>query len=387
MHDVTFVAACFPEQILNELIEKKDIDDIAANVFGQRVCNCLSNSFSSVDVINEHKNVRFPYQKKLFIPGSEISLKNVKYHSYGYLNIVYIERLFKKICIKKWLKKLKPSVVVVYCLHTPYLEPVIEYKNVSNCKVVVVVPDLPEYMSDRKNWLVRYLKRKDVNKLYKLSENVDGFIILTKYMGEKLPISNKKVLVLEGIAEDFIFSENMLEPKSDYILYSGTVTKMYGLPEFIDSYIKSGIKEKLYICGAGPYVEELKKIAKIYPQIKYLGVVQRDQLKKIQRMACLLINPRNGNDEYTKYSFPSKTMEYLSSGTPVMMERLRGIPEEYYNYILEVKDGDWITSLKDFSNSDKVDFNEMAKKAVTFIKNKKTVHAQADCIKSFIESL
>lgn len=387
MTNVTFVAACFPEQILNELIEKKDIDDIAANVFGQRICNCLSNSFSSVDVVNEHKNIRFPHQMRMIVPETEITLKNVRYHSYGYLNIVYLERWFKSIHIKKWLDILEPSVIVVYSLHTPYLQPVIDYKRKSNCKVIVVVPDLPEYMSDRKNWFWRYLKRRDINKLYKLSENADGFIILTKYMAEKLPISNKKVLVLEGIAEDFSFCESDIEPKSNYILYSGSVSRMYGLPEFINSYIKSEIQEDLYICGAGSYVEELKKITKKNPKIKYLGILQRKHLKEIQRKACLLINPRNGNDEYTKYSFPSKTMEYLASGTPVMMEHLRGIPDEYYNYIIEVKNGDWITSLKNFSNGDKSIFNDLAKEAVYFIKNKKTVSAQSNRIKSFIESL
>ena len=52
----------------------------------------------------------------------------------------------------------------------------------------------------------------------------------------------------------------------------------------------------------------------------------------------LLVNPRTSEGEYTKYSFPSKTMEYLLAGRSVVINRLPGIPEEYYNYTYTPKD-------------------------------------------------
>lgn len=57
------------------------------------------------------------------------------------------------------------------------------------------------------------------------------------------------------------------------------------------------------------------------------------------------MNPRQNNEEFTKYSFPSKTMEYLSSGIPVVAYKLDGIPDEYDQYIQYVAD-DSIESLK-----------------------------------------
>ena len=58
-----------------------------------------------------------------------------------------------------------------------------------------------------------------------------------------------------------------------------------------------------------------------------------------------MVNPRQNNEEFTKYSFPSKTMEYLSSGIPVVAYKLDGIPDEYDQYIQYVAD-DSIESLK-----------------------------------------
>ena len=49
--------------------------------------------------------------------------------------------------------------------------------------------------------------------------------------------------------------------------------------------------------------------------------------------ATLLVNPRPTHEEFVKYSFPSKTMEYMASGTPVLTTKLPGMPKEYYEYV------------------------------------------------------
>ena len=48
-----------------------------------------------------------------------------------------------------------------------------------------------------------------------------------------------------------------------------------------------------------------------------------------QKEAWLLINPRVVNDPIAQVTFPSKTFEYLLSGTPVLSTRLNGYTHEY----------------------------------------------------------
>ena len=42
--------------------------------------------------------------------------------------------------------------------------------------------------------------------------------------------------------------------------------------------------------------------------------------------------------EFTKYSFPSKNMEYMVSGTPILTSKLPGMPKEYYDYVYLIND-------------------------------------------------
>jgi glycosyltransferase involved in cell wall biosynthesis len=54
---------------------------------------------------------------------------------------------------------------------------------------------------------------------------------------------------------------------------------------------------------------------------------------ELQRAASVLVNPRRPEGEFTKYSFPSKTMEYLASSKQVIMHRLPGMPPEYLEHL------------------------------------------------------
>jgi len=110
----------------------------------------------------------------------------------------------------------------------------------------------------------------------------------------------------------------------------------------------------------------------------------------LQRKATLLINPRDGVEEFTKYSFPSKTIEYLSSGTPTILYKLKGIPEEYYNYCytcdFEGAEGltETIVRVLNIPSDERESMGEKAKK---FILNNKNETIQSKKIIHLIKNL
>ena len=80
-----------------------------------------------------------------------------------------------------------------------------------------------------------------------------------------------------------------------------------------------------------------KKLAQQYPAVKYKGVAPNAVIVEEELKATLLVNPRPTGEEYTKYSFPSKNMEYMASGTPVLTTCLPGMPAEYNEYVYLLK--------------------------------------------------
>jgi len=63
-------------------------------------------------------------------------------------------------------------------------------------------------------------------------------------------------------------------------------------------------------------------------------MLSRSEVLKKQSVVDFLVNPRPITEDYTKYSFPSKTLENMLSGTPLITTKLRGIPDEYNDYLI-----------------------------------------------------
>ena len=101
---------------------------------------------------------------------------------------------------------------------------------------------------------------------------------------------------------------------------------------------------ELWLCGSGEMEEEIRAYAAQDPRIRFFGFLPHVEAVQLQKKATVLVNPRTNQGEYTKYSFPSKTMEYMSTGTPVLTTVLPGMPKEYhpYVYLLEEETADAI---------------------------------------------
>ena len=65
---------------------------------------------------------------------------------------------------------------------------------------------------------------------------------------------------------------------------------------------------ELWICGSGDSEAAIREAASRDSRIKFFGLVDSQTALKMQRQATILVNPRTSEGEYTKYSFPSKTI-------------------------------------------------------------------------------
>lgn len=206
--------------------------------------------------------------------------------------------------------------------------------KVTKTKSLAIVTDLPLFFdgcSERQN-----------SRFQSLCHKFDYYVFLTKDMNHVLNFDNKPYLVIEGLVDYKMLEKETTDLDSDtkiICMYAGSMQKKYGIDMLVEGFLKANINNcELHLYGNGDYVKELKIICKRNKNIKYFASKSNEYIVNRELKATLLINPRPTHEEYTKYSFPSKNMEYMVSGTPVLTTKLPGMPKEYLEYVYLIEE-------------------------------------------------
>lgn len=331
-----------------------------------------------------------PSNKTEYIYGTGI-VHNLQFNNIK--GVKNFARMIKAlIAVLALVKKNKDYSVVCYSMHLPflfacYLTRVFK----SNCKFYVIIPDLPEYMCERYG-----ISKKIYNLINKLSYFIvnrsDGAVFITKQMATRFS-PDLPYTVIEGITSpnpitvsDCInwWCEGVT--KNKYFLYSGTLDRRYGIRDLVEAYIQAEIENfQLVICGDGNECVYVEAMALENANIHYLGQIEHHKVKLLQSNAALLINPRNNDALFTKFSFPSKVIEYMSSGVPTLMYSLDGFPCGYSKYFFHINSkSDFSSKLKEISEMDEFELISMGKAAKNFISENSNPQKQVNKLISLI---
>ena len=249
------------------------------------------------------------------------------------------------------------------------------------CPIVGIVTDIPELM------VTGYLSRQ-VKLIYKIIDKCSHYVFLTEPMNARLNPTGKPYVIIEGICNEN--TENEKLDHNNHSIYAGYLDEKYGIKALIEAFILANVDgQELHIYGAGPYAEEVKRIANERNSIVYHGSVLNEIVVAEEKKARLLINPRPSNEEFTKYSFPSKNMEYMASGTPVLTTKLLGMTKDYYEYVYcfedETVEG-MSETLKTILEKDDEQLLEKGKEAQHFVMMQKNNLIQARKILALVNN-
>ncbi|WP_396128567.1 glycosyltransferase [Exiguobacterium mexicanum] len=258
----------------------------------------------------------------------------------------------------------------------------------------LIVPDLPQFMnlSDNKNHLYNFLKNIEIKAIDSDKKYIDSYVLLTEQMKETLNITSP-FTVIEGISttifDDIKELEKLREVKT--ILYTGLLSKKYGIVDLIEAF-KEIMDEnlELVICGEGEAKDYILEQSVIDSRIIYKGLLERRDVLTLQKSSTVLVNPRTNNDSYTKYSFPSKILEYMSSGTPVIAYKLDGMPDEYSEYLYTVDNysrNGLKMKIEEVLNKPQEELSNMGMKARDFVLENKNKTVQTKKILEMINNI
>ncbi len=318
----------------------------------------------------------------------------------GTLNFPLLKQMIRSYAfykeVKVWCEKNKDDDIFIlsYSLYLPYLKVLAKikkkYKWVKTC---VIVPDLPNAfgLDPGLNPLMKLYFKKTEKDIYKLAKDADSYCLLTKDMIDPLNIINKPYVIVEGIAKTLPRQEMIARTKTIILLYAGTLHKRFGLDKLVEAFLAiSADNYQLWFCGSGDYENEIINTARKDVRIKFHGYVTANQVLELLEQATVLINPRSNEGEYTRYSFPSKTMEYMSLGRPILMFKLDGIPDEYDDYLYYIKDNS-VEGIKkgiiEICSKSIEELETRSKKIYEFVQKEKSGSKQAGKLLAMLETM
>lgn len=350
---IIFIGGFYPKEHFNQI--RKDSKGPLANannvlqwsyIEGLKKHSELSSLFD-LHIISIPQIGAFPFRFRKFkfnVDNKQIGLKEgIKGICCSFINLMGFKHISRYYSLKYELKKIisrfpnnEDILIIIYDLQVEYLQTVNYLKKRNKLlRTCLIVPDLNGYTGDPQSLFYRLygdIKQIQLNNLYK---SIDSYVLISKYMIEKLPVDNKPWVVIEGI---FNFYNELkckyIDNKSRKILfYSGALDERNGVKKLLEAFsIVNNPDIHLTICGDGPLKSEIEKAVLKDNRIKYKGQLLHSEVLLLQKDSFLLINPRTSGQDFTRYSFPSKTMEYFGSGVPVLMYNLEGVPKEYYSY-------------------------------------------------------
>ena len=285
---------------------------------------------------------------RTYIPKLWVSLKNESENSVEYRYIPFINLSFlKHICVFLYsffyvlfwgIKDRNNKAIVCDVLCVSSSLAALFASKICGLTSVAVVTDIYNQMVGPQTSGVKSLISRLagwLNSIY--VRYFSKYVLLTEAMNEVVNPKGRPYIVMEALCDSNLADTEIIKYEKDYpkvILYAGGLEERYGLEMLVEAFkqVKLGNVE-LHIYGSGSYVNDLLIETANDSRIKYWGVRSNEEIVEAEYRATLLVNPRFSTEEFTKYSFPSKNMEYMVSGTPLLTTKLPGMPIEYHRYV------------------------------------------------------
>lgn len=187
-------------------------------------------------------------------------------------------------------------------------------------------------------------------------------------------------------------TENVLDKSRPIIVFAGTINSENGVNLLID-FINSNknIQCELHFYGSGEGASLVEALEMVDARVKYFGRISEELLHEKLVAADFLINLRNPVGPSIDYSFPSKLINFMSTGTPVISNRFPGLDDCYISHLYLIEhfnvqsisekivfllsndlDKNFGVAAKDFVGKEN-DWNDIAEKVVEFLNNTRRI--------------
>jgi glycosyltransferase involved in cell wall biosynthesis len=236
-------------------------------------------------------------------------------NNYHYVNypanlLLALQSQIKEIkTIGKELGKNQDSLIVFDSLNLKLCHSAHSLSKKLGCPSAAILTDNPKNISESPIFY-QSLLLPQVKKAH-------GFLSLSDGLLEAFNVKNKPHFVFEGIVEES-HAKTIPFAKGSFLYFAGALKEKYGIKDLIGAYFQARPDYDLVIAGHSNQDPYFAEIEENNVRVHFLGQVSKDENASFEENAALLINPRRFNETLDKESVPSKMLEFLMSGSPIL---------------------------------------------------------------------
>lgn len=312
-----------------------------------------------------------------FQNSSKKYYNGIAIHNIAYANIPFLKQISIAIHIYRKIKEINNKnlnreriVICVYNSVSYFCSPVFAISKRNHLETCGIIADLP-IPGQRKGrlWdIENNFEKKAISKFSKL-------IVLTKQIALDFAPMVPYTVIEAGIeVSNFDITDVEETPDRHHIVYTGALNSLSGMDLLIKVSKKFiGKKVVFDVYGSGDFAQNLRDAEKMGIPIRYHGKVTHKEALSAQRKASILVCPRLPDNFTTRYTFPSKVLEYISREKPVICNHLTGMPDEYKQLVCFPHDSSveaWEMTIEDILNNYEK-YLQKAKRARVYVEQNK----------------
>ena len=371
-------------------IEEKDFVEfskawsVSLNPSNQNFHNKVVRSLAASNVVDV-LSIR-PFSKKncklRHLSAEEKEAGNIRYH---YLRIVR-DKYWRGHFLREQVKRLLPSLIdeqtiLVTDTITPRCVQLTSFiKKKYKIPCVGICTDSPSNISGTSRAYTTYLLNN--------TRHLDGYITLTEALNNLYNKDKKPNVVFEGIVESQEIEK--ADIKGDYLFFGGALLPRYGVYQLIEAFRQVERKDiSLLICGHHEDEEKLDEAIGDDNRIKYLGLLPVKEVLALEKNAVANINPRPFTQDLDRLSIPSKTLEYLSSGSLTISVKNTELEKRFSDCAIWAKSGsseDLLAAINKALSMSQDERQKLAEKAKNTAKSLYSIEKIGELLTDFLST-
>mgnify|MGYP004600873411 CR=1 FL=1 len=325
----------------NEELQELSGASIAGNNMQWNILNELSKYDDVVlDIYSLLSIASFPKDKKLFVKKKRKEIAAGLYVTQvPFINIPILKQITQQWSLFHYAQKSirEDSIGLSYNLYMQEGGALLHLKKKYGIKTMAILADLPIDDNYSRKGFAKIL----YNFFFKISKkyilDCKNIIVLNKHAIDEFAPEANYIVVNGGIDVNETSETQQRNILEKNIVYTGALTEYSGIIQLMDAIKVVRGEIVLDIYGDGPLREYVIKCASECERIKYRGKVSNLEMRKIQKKAWLLVNPRPVDDAIARVTFPSKIFEYMISGRPVLTTRHNAFDNEMLKYVYTIE--------------------------------------------------